>query len=114
MDRTLLLAQVMGSGNPTSTLFLLAATFAIMYFLMIRPQRRQLKEHRALIAGLKKGDEVITQGGLLGRIYAVTDKIVTLEVANGVRIRVLLTSIQSRSAPEVEAAAGVQEKKGEK
>ena len=78
--------------------------FIIMYFVMIRPQQKQLKEHRALLAALKKGDDVVTQGGVLGKIHAVTDKIVTLEVANGIRIRVLKNSIQGKSSVAEEAA----------
>lgn len=63
--------------------------FLIIYFLLIRPQQKQAKQHQQLLAGLKKGDEVVTQGGLVGRIHAVTDRIVTLEVARDVRVRVL-------------------------
>lgn len=63
--------------------------FAIIYFLLIRPQQKQQRQHQALLAGLKKGDQVVTQGGMIGRIYSVTDRIVTLEVSRDVRIRVL-------------------------
>lgn len=114
MNSTLLLAQAGAGGSPTSTIIFFAAIFAIMYFLMIRPQQRQLKEHRALLSALKKGDDVVTQGGMLGKIYALTDKVVTLEIANGVRVRVLLSSIQSRNAPEAEVVARGEEKKEEK
>ena len=89
--------------------------FAIMYFMMIRPQQKQLKTHRELIAGLKKGDEVVTQGGLIGRIHVVADREVTLEVANGTRIRVLKTSVAGRyAAGEAAAAAKIEDKKEEK
>ena len=116
MEQASSLAQLGGgSGSPMSTLIFFAAIFAIMYFLMIRPQQKQLREHRQLLAGLKKGDEVVTQGGLLGRIYAIADKVVTLEIANGVRVRVLMTSIQGRGAAETEqGAARGEEKKEEK
>ena len=93
-----------GAGGGTTTLLFLVALFGIMYFVMIRPQQKQLKEHKALLAALKKGDDVVTQGGVLGKIHAVTDKIVTLEVANGVRIRVLKTSIQGKAAISEEPA----------
>jgi len=93
-----------GAGGGTTTLLFLVALFGIMYFVMIRPQQKQLKEHKALLAALKKGDDVVTQGGVLGKIHAVTDKIVTLEIANGVRIRVLKTSIQGKSAVSEEPA----------
>lgn len=104
MSQTLILAQLGQGGSGTTTLLFLVALFAIMYFVMIRPQQKQLKEHRSLLSALKKGDDVVTQGGVLGKIHAVTDKIVTLEVANGIRIRVLKTSIQGRSTVAEEPA----------
>ena len=60
----------------------LIAMFAILYFLMIRPQMKKAKEHKALIAGLQKGDEVITQGGLTGKVTAVGDNYVKVEVGS--------------------------------
>lgn len=105
MSQSLILAQFGGAGGGgTTTLLFLVALFAIMYFVMIRPQQKQLKEHRTLLSALKKGDDVVTQGGVLGKIYLVTDKIVTLEVANGIRIRVLKSSIQGRSTVAEEPA----------
>ena len=116
-DSFLILAQAAGGNNsPLGMLPILAAMAAIMYFVMIRPQQKQLKEHRALLGALKKGDEVVTQGGLLGRIHEVADRTVTLEIANGVRVRVLKTSIAAKGgvvdAPA--AAAKVEDKKEEK
>jgi preprotein translocase subunit YajC len=102
----LILAQAGGSGNPLSLFGFMAVMVGIMYFLMIRPQQKQLKEHRNLLASLKKGDEVVTQGGILGRIQALTDRTVTLEVASGVRLRVLKTHITSRgTVPEDTSAS---------
>ncbi|MFN0063975.1 MAG: preprotein translocase subunit YajC [Myxococcaceae bacterium] len=95
-----------------SSLVFLVAIFAIMYFVMIRPQQKQLKAHRELLAGLKKGDEVVTQGGLIGRIFVVMDREVTLEVANGVKLRVLKSAVQGRVTENVLAARG--EEKEEK
>lgn len=89
-----LLAQLAG-GNSLSPFVLIAGMFAIMYFLMIRPQQKQLKEHKALLANLKKGDTVITQGGIIGKVFLVADREVQLEVANNVKLRVLKTSVQS-------------------
>ncbi len=60
----------------------LIAMFAILYFLMIRPQMKKAKEHKALIAGLQKGDEVITQGGLAGKVTAIGDNYVKIEVGS--------------------------------
>jgi preprotein translocase subunit YajC len=60
---------------------------AIFYFLLIRPQQKQRKEHAKMLANLKKGDEVITQGGIHGSIYKIKDDTVVVEVADGVRLR---------------------------
>jgi preprotein translocase subunit YajC len=109
----LILGQLGGAGG-SGTMILFLALIAIMYFVMIRPQQKQVKEHRALLAALKKGDDVVTQGGVLGKIHVVTDKIVTLEVANGIRIRVLKTSIQGKSTVSEEAATPAAGSKEEK
>jgi preprotein translocase subunit YajC len=89
-----LLAQAVG-GNPLSPFLLIAGMFAIMYFLMIRPQQKQLKQHRTLLSSLKKGDTVVTQGGIIGKVFLVTDREVQIEVARDVKLRVLKTSVQS-------------------
>ncbi len=61
--------------------------FAIFYFLLIRPQQKKAKEHRALLDTLQKGDFVVTAGGMHGKVTALDDKVVTLEVAPGVNVR---------------------------
>ncbi|HYD79632.1 MAG TPA: preprotein translocase subunit YajC [Paucimonas sp.] len=60
--------------------------FVILYFLMIRPQMKRQKEHKAMVDALGKGDEVITAGGVLGRVTKVTDAYVTLEVADNTEV----------------------------
>jgi preprotein translocase subunit YajC len=62
--------------------------FAIFYFLLIRPQQKKQKAHRELLGDLKKGDRVITSGGLYGRITGITDTVVTLEISEKVRVKV--------------------------
>jgi preprotein translocase subunit YajC len=62
--------------------------FAIFYFLLIRPQQKKAKEHKALLDALKKGDTVITAGGVHGKVTSVDDTIVTLEIATGVNIKI--------------------------
>lgn len=62
--------------------------FAIFYFLLIRPQQKKAKEHKALLEGMKKGDNVITAGGVHGKVTAVENDLVTLEVANNVNIKI--------------------------
>ena len=69
------------------------AIFAVMYFVMIRPQMRKQKEHRAMIDALAKGDEVVTAGGLLGRITKMDENFVSLEVATNVEIRLQRSAI---------------------
>jgi len=62
--------------------------FAIFYFLLIRPQQKKAKEHKALLGSMKKGDNVITAGGVHGKVTAVENELVTLEVANNVNIKI--------------------------
>ncbi|GFO69177.1 preprotein translocase subunit YajC [Geomonas limicola] len=61
--------------------------FAIFYFLLIRPQQKKAKEHRALLEALKKGDQVVTAGGMHGKITSIDDQSVTLEIAPGVNVK---------------------------
>jgi preprotein translocase subunit YajC len=61
---------------------------AVIYFLMIRPQSKRASEHQKMINALKRNDEVVTSGGIIGRIHELGDKLVTLEIAQGVRVRV--------------------------
>lgn len=62
--------------------------FAVFYFLLIRPQQKKAREHKAMLENLKKGDSVLTQGGIFGKVVGISDQVVTLEVADKVRIRV--------------------------
>ncbi|MDE3022586.1 MAG: preprotein translocase subunit YajC [Pseudomonadota bacterium] len=68
--------------------------FALFYFLAIRPQMKRQKEHRALIEALQIGEEVVTSGGVLGKVVKVSDDIISLEVAEKVVIKVQRTSVQ--------------------
>jgi len=68
--------------------------FAIMYFLLIRPQQKKLKEHQAMVAALRRGDQVVTQGGIVGKVTKVKDdNEVELEIASGVVVRVVRSTI---------------------
>ncbi len=62
--------------------------FVVFYFLLIRPQQKKAKEHQSYLANLKKGDKVVTGGGIHGQITGITDSVVTLEIAENVRIKV--------------------------
>ena len=69
--------------------------FVVFYFLLIRPQMKRAKEHKALVSSLAKGDEVVTNGGLLGKITSLDDSFVTVEMAKDVRIKVQRHAIAS-------------------
>lgn len=79
-----------GSGGGAGLLGLLpmVAIFVIFYFLLIRPQQKKAKEHRAMVADLANGDEVVTNGGVLGKITDTEENFVSVEVASGVVVRV--------------------------
>lgn len=84
-------AQAAGAapaGNPFGSLLFMVPLIAIMYFMMIRPQMKRAKEHRAMIDKLQRGDEVIAAGGLAGVVTDIGENFVTVEVADGVRVRV--------------------------
>lgn len=74
------------------------AIFFIIYFLMIRPQKKQLEEEKALLAGLNKGDEIYTKSGILGTIVGMTDKVITLEVSDNLKLKVLRSQIGGLSS----------------
>ncbi|NIY72620.1 preprotein translocase subunit YajC [Marivivens donghaensis] len=68
--------------------------FAIMYFLLIRPQQKKLKEHQNMVAALRRGDQVVTQGGIIGKVSKVKDdNEVEIEIASGVNVRVVRSTI---------------------
>ncbi|MBV8783658.1 MAG: preprotein translocase subunit YajC [Gammaproteobacteria bacterium] len=77
-----------GQLSPFSPLLMVVVFVGIFYFLLFRPQQKRAKEHQNLVARLSAGDEVVTNGGLLGRVSEVGDVFVTLEVAEGVRVKV--------------------------
>lgn len=77
-----------------ASLIPLILIFVIMYFLLIRPQQKKVKDHRAMVEALRRGDQVITQGGVMGRITRVKDdNEVELEIAENVRVRVVRNTI---------------------
>ncbi len=82
-------------GGGYEMFIMIAIFFAIMYFMIIRPQQKRQKEHRKLVGSLAKGDEVVTSGGILGKIMKVGDSSVTLEIAEGVVVKLQKGSISS-------------------
>ena len=84
-------AQGAAAAQPPSMLsplIMMVLFFVVFWFIAIRPQMKRAKEHRALLAGLARGDEVVAAGGLLGRVAEISDSIVTLELADGVQVKV--------------------------
>ncbi|MGV8996054.1 MAG: preprotein translocase subunit YajC [Parvibaculaceae bacterium] len=91
-----------GSSDFLISLFPFIALFAIMYFLVLRPQQRRLKEHQNMIANVRRGDVVVTSGGIVGKVSKVDDAEVVVEIAEGVKIRVIkgtLSEVRSKSEP---------------
>ena len=80
-------AASQGSSDPLGGLPFLIIMFVLMYFLLIRPQQKRAKEHKTLINELKKGDEVVTNGGVLGTVKSVDDTFATLQIADGVVVK---------------------------
>ena len=76
------------TGGGYEQIFIMIAMFAVLYFIMIRPQQKRQKEHRAMIDALAKGDEVVVAGGLIGRVAKLGESMLNVEVANGVELQV--------------------------
>jgi preprotein translocase subunit YajC len=90
-------AQGVGSGaqgDGMMSLIMIMLMFGVLYFLMIRPQMKRAKEQKAMIDALQKGDEVVTAGGVLGRITKLGDNYVTVEIANNTEVQVQRPAIQ--------------------
>ena len=85
------MAQAAGPGSPGGSfgfLGMMLLMVALFYFMLIRPQQKKQKEHQAMLGKLAAGDEVVTAGGILGRIVEVGDNFITIEIADNVRIKV--------------------------
>lgn len=74
--------------DPMSSLIFFGGLFLIMYFLLIRPQSKRMKEHKAMVAAIGKGDEVVTSGGVLGKVTSVGETFLTVEVADGMELNI--------------------------
>ena len=83
-----------GVGGGFESLILIVLMFGVLYFLMIRPQMKRAKEHKSMIEALQKGDEVVTSGGVLGRITKVGENYVSVEVANNVEVQIQRPAVQ--------------------
>ncbi len=97
-----------GGGSMVSTLIMFGAIFAIFYFMIIRPQQKKAKEKEAMLNSLKKGDKVVTTGGMYGSIAGIDEKTVLIDVGNNVKIKF------DRSAINVLAQQGKETKEDNK
>jgi preprotein translocase subunit YajC len=95
-----------GGPGPMVTLLPFILIFVIMYFMIIRPQQKKVREHREMLNRLKKNDEVMTSGGIYGKVVALAETVVTLEIAPNVRIRVNRPQISAVITAEKAAKEG--------
>ncbi len=95
-DFLLGIAQATPQGGALVQFAPLILIFGVFYFLIIRPQQKKAKQHQQMLSELKKGDDVVTNGGILGRITGIKDDEVTVQVQEGVRLRVLRSAVSGR------------------
>jgi preprotein translocase subunit YajC len=100
-------AGAAGAGSAFASFLPLVLIFAIMYFLLIRPQQKKMKEMKAMVDALRRGDQVLTQGGIIGKVHKVGDDgVLEVEIADGVRVKILKHTIaQVMNKTEPAAAA---------
>jgi preprotein translocase subunit YajC len=101
------------AGGGLSSFVPLILMFVIFYFMLIRPQQKKAKDHQNFLSGLKKGDQVVTRGGVVGRVTGVTDTMVTLEIQEKVRVRVLKSYIDGQHKEGAAAPSDKADKKKE-
>lgn len=87
-------APLPGQGNPLVQFAPFLLILAVFYFLVFRPQSKKMKAQQQMLASLKRGDDVITRGGLIGRISGIKDDEITLQVQEGVRLRILRNAVE--------------------
>lgn len=97
-------AGAAGQPSPMASLVPFALVFVVFYFLMIKPQKKKIEQEKQFLGGLSKGDEVYTKSGILGTIVGMTDTVATLEVADGVKFKILKSQIGGDSKALFNAA----------
>ena len=100
-----------GGASGFASFLPLILIFVVFYFLLIRPQQKQAKQHQAFLNDLKKGNKVITKGGVYGEIIGLTDAVLTLEIAENTRIKVAREAIAGPQVKEDAKAADKENKK---
>lgn len=100
-------AGAAGAGSAFASFLPLVLIFGIMYFLLIRPQQKKMKDMKAMVEALRRGDQVLTQGGIIGKVHKVGDDgVLEVEIADGVKVKILKHTIaQVMSKTEPAAAA---------
>ncbi len=96
-------APAAGAANPLMQLIPLILIFVVFYFFMIRPQAKKIKEEQAFLNTLQKGEEIFTKSGIIGTIVGLTDKIVTLEISEGVKLKMLKSQIGGQAKKLLES-----------
>jgi preprotein translocase subunit YajC len=92
-----------GGGSGLNMIFFIGAMFLLMWALLIRPQQRQQKEHRKMLEQIRRGDQIVTNGGIHGRVTGITDEVLTVEIADRVRVKLNRSAVASRVAVGEEA-----------
>lgn len=109
-------AQDAAAGGPSamSNILFIVAIFAVFYFLLIRPQQKRAKQHREMVSSVRRGDTVVTAGGIVGKVAKVeSGDEVMVEIADGVRVRVLtptLSDVRSKNEPVKDVASNDDDK----
>ncbi|MCL4800083.1 MAG: preprotein translocase subunit YajC [Burkholderiales bacterium] len=84
-----------GGGDPMSLTIMMILMFVVLWFIMVRPQMKRAKEHKAMVEALQKGDEVVAAGGMVGKITKMTDAYITIEIAESIEIVVQRGAVQT-------------------
>jgi len=111
-------AAVGGGGGGIEAFLPLILIFVVFYFLLIRPQQKKMKEHKGMLSAVRRGDKVVTGGGIMGTITKVVDENeVTVEIADGIKVRVqraMISSVMSKTQPVNDDDAKKSDKKDKK
>lgn len=103
-----------GGGGGLGFFLPLLAMFLLLYALVIRPQSRQQKEHKKMVSEVQRGDTIVTSGGIHGRVTGVSEDVLTVEIAERVRVKINRSAISSRQSSGTGSASAGAEKKAEK
>ena len=95
-------AGAQGAGGGFSSLIMMVVIFAIFYFILIRPQQKKMKEHKKMVEELKKGDRIVTSGGIYGTVENTTPETLTVKIAEGVKVKITRGSVGAVVKPEDE------------